>query len=93
MRKPGIKSGAPLKKCNQQIHRFKSDHRFHLSKEQVMKPKPRKLTLARETVLHLGTTSLKAVAGGSYPSFTDETYLHSCSGCPAPRTGVGNCDV
>ena len=55
-----------------------------------MKLKARKLTLARETVLHLGTTSLKAVAGGSYPSFTDETYLQSC-GCPEVRTGVGIC--
>jgi hypothetical protein len=55
-----------------------------------MKLKPRKLTLARETVLHLGTTSLKAVAGGSYPSFTDETYLASC-GCDEVRTGVGIC--
>lgn len=47
-----------------------------------MKLKARKLTLARETVLHLGTTSLKAVAAGIYPSFTDETYVQSCSSCP-----------
>ena len=58
-----------------------------------MKPKSRKLTLARETLLHLGTTSLKAVAAGIYPSFTDETYLPSCSGCPEVRTGIGICEA
>lgn len=56
-----------------------------------MKLKSRKLTLARETVLHLETSNLKAVAGGTYPSFTDETYLQSCSSCPEVRTGVGIC--
>jgi hypothetical protein len=60
-----------------------------------MKPKPRKLTLARETVLHLGTTSLKAVAGGSYPSFTDETYLQSCfcPGGPGGESGLRTCSA
>jgi hypothetical protein len=55
-----------------------------------MKLQPRKLTLARETLLQLGTASLKAVAAQGYPSNTDETYLASC-GCVEVRTGVGIC--
>ncbi len=55
-----------------------------------MKRQLRKLTLARETLLHLGTASMKAVGAQMYPSNTDETYLASC-GCVEVRTGVGIC--
>jgi hypothetical protein len=53
-----------------------------------MKRQPRKLTLARETLLHLDTARLRALAAQGYPSNTDETYIASC-GCVEIRTGSG----
>ncbi len=51
-----------------------------------MKKSPKKLTLAKETLLHLESESLDKAFGGAWVKTVDATAcVTNCAGCPSYR--------
>lgn len=52
-----------------------------------MKKLPKKLKLAKETLLHLESEVLDKAFGGAWVKTVDATYcVTNCAGCPSNRT-------